>query len=1678
MAEFGVLGPLTVMDDGRAVAVGGPRQRRLLAALLMRPGRVVSVDRLVEAVFDGRPSDRAEATLRSYATRLRRSLIPIGSDVVVREGVGYRLAVAPEDVDAGRFETDLAKARRLADYDSVSAAATLRSALAAWRGEAYAEFCDQMWAQPEVHRLADQRRAAEELLVDLEMQVGSPSAVVGTLRGLLAAEPFREGLVARLMMAQYRAGDPVDALVTYSQYRQRAGDELGIDPGPELDDLQRRVLARDPGLASPVERALRGYCLGELLGRGRLGTVLAARLPGVAREYAVRVYDDEFADDPRVIRSFEADVRAVSSIEHPALLPLHDAWREPGVAALVMRRMDGGTLADLLDAGTLDPQRAHRVLVRVAGALLALAGRGWVHGRVRASSVLLDRSGEAYLAEPVLGLAAPNHVSDAADLLALARACGPGSIASTDGTDWLDELASKPDLDVPTAATALLDGLRAAPPTPENPYVGLRAFDRGDAERFFGRDALVAQVVGRLTCGTATERLVLLVGGSGSGKSSVVRAGVLPALASAETPWASTVMMPGANPFRHLDEALARLRTSAESAGSTTLEPTDAEALARAADRIGTGDVPILLVIDQFEEMFTLTEPVERDRFLDALAAAVTCRGGRLHVVATLRADYFDRPLDHPTFAALASGSALAVPAMAPVELEQTITGPAAGRLSIDEGLVADLVASTSREPAALPALQFTLHELASRGVSALRWSDLAALGGVDGAIAQRAEQLYCSVGAAEQHLLRRLLTALVVIDANSEPSRRRVPRAELARFADDPAAVEALLESWVAARLLVGDRRADTREPTVEVAHEAILERWPRLRGWIQEDRERIRAIVRLEDAAAAWHDLDRDPAALLRGGRLEQVETLLNDRRASTRAREFVGASVAQRAAEERAAREGVARRERIALRLRRQRWMLASALVVALVVGGIAIDQSQTATRVAREASQRAEAATSALAAAAGEAAASDWSLGLLLAAQAHQINPSPSTRQALVQTIAVPRPSPTTVYTGEHSYRRVVVDPVTGIIAVRSTGGVVDLVDPDSGLRVGGIQALGDGGMDLYDGRLVVGSQAGDNGAVRELVDGETAQVVDLAPGVFATDVEFSPDGAQVAVSDTSGLVTVYDPTSWDQKDVVTGGQAAPIEQVAWVGGDELVAIDSEGEVMVWSVPGEVPSPRLPDRSRLLNETGGLGSAAVEERPEIGYSAVEMEQIPGTSFVLLAPMDRPPWFLRTTDLEMWHQVGFDLPRPSTVAAAEGARTYRADGSSWTWHSWVPPSKEGKLWPEPRPAISTAWDAADIAVAPTGEVVTAGTDGTVSVWDIPGAVPGATRRPSLDSAVLARVSADGRAAMHWGPGTEAWLADPATFEPRRALPLGEDAAVLGVAFQPDRSRVLVTYCPQPPHTDAATCDSETAAFGAADGSLAAGPVATGPQRNGVGSPVVAPSSGGIVATSDATGLVTLRDPATLEQRATLDDLAADLTTTQRVSLSLSPDDSLLLARPTVTTTRAVVWDVSGEAAAMAFTAEDIAEAGFASDGALLLVPMPGGATTKTQVIGGDDFAMIEQIETDAGVVPTSRGSGDLMVTASTDRGVWLWDGVGHRPLAQLDVTAAILRPDGEALLFWYEDRAHELSLDPDHLVATACAAARRNLTQQEWDRHLGADEPYRTTCPENPVEVRKPA
>ncbi|MVO88812.1 hypothetical protein GPA10_29655 [Streptomyces sp. p1417] len=439
--------------------------------------------------------------------------------------------------------------------------------------------------------------------------------------------------------------------------------------------------------------------------------------------------------------------------------------------------------------------------------------------------------------------------------LAYVRACGGDEHAWEER--WREAVAEQ-------ARVADLDTDESVP----SPYRGLARFEAGDAELFFGRDELTDALVHAVT----QHRVFAVFGRSGSGKSSLLRAGLIPRLRGLQGPHrpaAVRILTPGEHPLR---------------THGTVFTPAP-----------GEGDT--WLIVDQFEEIFTLChDTAERVGFLDLLLTAAE-PASRLRVVLGVRADFYSRCAEHRELADALRQANLLVGPMKPAELREAVVKPAqAGGLIVERELTARLVDEADGEPGGLPLLSHALRETwRRRHGRALTMEAYEAAGGMHGAIAQTAEAVYSRLSPAHAVLARLILLRLITPGEGSPDTRRPVDRSEVDVGTASHDDVALVLDLLARARLITLD------DDTVDLAHEALITGWPRLHTWIEEDRERLRRHRRLTASARNWQDQQRDRGGLLRGTQLVQTEETF---RAVGRQddltpleRDFIDASVAGR-------------------------------------------------------------------------------------------------------------------------------------------------------------------------------------------------------------------------------------------------------------------------------------------------------------------------------------------------------------------------------------------------------------------------------------------------------------------------------------------------------------------------------------------------------------------------------------------------------------------------------------------------------------------------------------------------------------------------------------------------------------------------------------------------------------
>ncbi|MEJ2859332.1 MULTISPECIES: nSTAND1 domain-containing NTPase [unclassified Saccharothrix] len=369
------------------------------------------------------------------------------------------------------------------------------------------------------------------------------------------------------------------------------------------------------------------------------------------------------------------------------------------------------------------------------------------------------------------------------------------------------------------------------------PYAGLAAYGTEDAEWFFGRDHVLEDLEHRI----AQRRFVAVFGASGAGKSSLLRAGLVP---------------------RRTDRT--KVTTPAETGFTLTAADQD------------------LLIVDQFEELFTLcTDPDQRAAFIDALLTA-DCR-----VVVGVRADFYGHCAQYPNLVEAITDGQLLLGPMGPEELRQVIMQPAVkANCTVETALVSRLIADATGQAGVLPLLSHALLETwRRRRGTTLTLAGYEAAGGIQHAIAQTAERTFTSLEKQQRALARQVFLRLTALGDGTEDTKRRLPRAELDHDVD----VDVVLDRLAHARLLTLDR------DTVEISHEALIRSWPRLRNWLSTDRDGLRTMRQLTEAAATWDSLDRDPDALYRGTRLDTALewTTRDGVRTSATERDFLKAS-----------------------------------------------------------------------------------------------------------------------------------------------------------------------------------------------------------------------------------------------------------------------------------------------------------------------------------------------------------------------------------------------------------------------------------------------------------------------------------------------------------------------------------------------------------------------------------------------------------------------------------------------------------------------------------------------------------------------------------------------------------------------------------------------------------------
>ncbi len=907
-----------------------------------------------------------------------------------------------------------------------------------------------------------------------------------------------------------------------------------------------------------------------------------------------------------------------------------------------------------------------------------------------------------------------------------------------------------------------------------NPFKGLEAFQQTDAALFFGREELTRKAIQRLR----RTSFLAVVGASGSGKSSLVRAGIIPQLRSGvidgSDDWPILIFSPGAHPIEALAKRLNPLLAEkmSESYPPETLmeELRISGSVLQVVERALQGDpesTRLLLVVDQFEEVFTRTSETERIQFLDALRLLATVSGSRAHIIVTMRADFFGQLSHYPDLANLfEQDNLLIVTEMTTANLLRSIEGPAqAVGLRYEQGLVDRLLDDVKSEPGSLPLLQYALRELFKRREGAkLTNAAYDEIGGVRQALARHAESVFRQLNPARQDIMRRVLLRLVEVSESGEATRRRVPLTELSLRDVPPEEIDAVIELLTSpeSRLLIANReisRADG-EPTIllQVSHEALMREWDRFQTWVNASLDDLRYEAELRKAADNWDSNNRDEAYLLRGKRLNRAELWLEDHSITPLQRDFIEASISAEAERTRREEERLQRELQLqqkANRRFRQVIVVLFALFVGAVVAGLVVIrtnnqliQTQDDLREAADRAQRLALAANA------EQAFNDEDTDLALALAVEAADDSPNPPVPVQRTLADIALAPGTRLRIETPaiLQSVALSADAGRVLAGTVLGEVLLHDVESGellLSLAGHAGAVNSVLFSADGSLLV-SASDDTANNLHVWDAETGELLHELMGHSGavTSLALTPEGRLLSGGE-DGQVFLWD--------LMNGERLADMQQVAYAQIAETPSQHDDAVTFVHaSSDGAIASGDASSRIILRESDGTLrwderydnrnqapsvtalafsGDGArllvglsdgrlfivnaatgeiVQEFAELSESVVQVAYIPGTRQFIASGADNT---LRFWDLQTGRQVqAFDLDGVITAQTVSGdGRTAALGLDNRTLRLWSVQGSAEVIRYENAQRVS------NVALNPDGTRLAAGSiGGVVQFWD----------------------------------------------------------------------------------------------------------------------------------------------------------------------------------------------------------------------------------------------------------------------------------------------------------------------------------------------------------------------
>jgi WD40 repeat protein len=1212
-------------------------------------------------------------------------------------------------------------------------------------------------------------------------------------------------------------------------------------------------------------------------------------------------------------------------------------------------------------------------------------------------------------------------------------------------------------------ALANLRRLRPTLISDQSPYLGLLTFQESNAHLFFGRDALIANLLERVR----RSPFLAVLGASGSGKSSVVRAGLLPMLKGGALPgsesWRYITLKPGARPLDALAVELIKLQ-NAELSQALTLSQQLAEndrafllALDLLLDR--AAGQRLVLMIDQFEELWTQMPLEEGARatfvsqqqrpFIERLLTALSAPDTPLVVVLTMRLDFLDEAADNPALAQAISEHNVIVSPMSPDELREMIVRPVelVGG-DFEPGLVDELVEQGQR--GALPLLEYTLAELWEERLpnGVMTWEAYRRLGGVEGALAARADALLHEHYTAEQqNELRQVLLRLVQPGEGVADTRRRVCLDELVLAGRSFEELYTLLKPLIDERLLTSGRDETNGEETIEVSHEALIRAWPTLGHWINEARVDLRFQLRLEEAAQEWEANNRNSELLWSGLRLSQAKEWLERAQPRLNARDqaFLDASreaerariEAEEAARQHELAQAKARAEEqaaVSRRLRRQAIFLACAFVIALVAAAGAVRFGVEARRSSLVALARQ------LAAQAERDAASQPDRALLSGLQANRFVDELQTRGALLSVLRSNERLIGFLNGHTESVNSVAFSPDGTILASASDDGTIRLWDMASWQLLG--EPLRGHTAPIWsvqfspDGRTL--ASASDDASIR-LWDVATRRSLGeplLGHSEAVNSVAFSPDGKILVSGGGDFTIQFWDVATQQPLGGPLQGHEDEVFSVAFSpDGKTLASASWDKTIRLWDVASRqmIGEPLKGHTDAVLHMAfspdGSILASASNDATVRLWNVAERQPIG-------EPLQGHTSFVRS--------VAFS-PDGKTLASAGGNAIIRL----WNVASQLPiddPINSGNVW--------------SIAFSPDGSTLaSANSDTTIRLWDM------ASRRPLGEPLQVhdkpvrsVAVSSDGKMMATAGDDHTIRLWNTVNQQPIGGPLRGHTDTVWSVAFSPDGTIL---------------------ASGSEDATIRLWDVAS---RQPLGDPLQSHSGPvtSVAFSPDGTILASGSEDATIRlwDVDTWQPLGKPLQGHNEAvtSVAFSPDGKTLASASKDTTIR--LWEVASQrplGEPLQGHTDAVWSVAFSPDGKILA--STGDDTTIRLWNVASRQSLGKPLRGHNGSLYTVAFSpdGSTLVSAGFNATISLWDVASRQALGKPlqghtnSINSVVFTSDGMTLLSASNDTTIRLwEMSARSWGERACNIVRRNLSQDEWLQSIGSDHPYEQTCP----------